>query len=128
MAAGIDRETVRYYEQQGLLPGTTRTASGYRKYSSGALRRLEFIHEAKGLGFTLAEIRELLELSSYRERDCYKVLIKAQRKQEEVRQKIRNLHALYEALDRLTTACSGRCRIDECPILAALSRGPNPAS
>jgi len=59
---GINLETVRFYERQGLLPKTPRSASGYRLFSSDAARRLKFIKRAQELGFSLREIRELLAL------------------------------------------------------------------
>ena len=123
-AAGINGETIRYYEQEGLLPGTGRTRAGYRKYTPEALRRLSLIRQAKALGFTLKEIAELLRLSSYRESECEGVLQKAEEKRGEVRRKIRDLKALDLALSRLTKACSGRCRMEECPILEALTAAP----
>ena len=59
-AAGVNVETIRYYERRGLLEEPPRSASGYRQYSPDDLWRLQFIARAKGLGFTLAEIGELL--------------------------------------------------------------------
>lgn len=60
--AGVNLETVRYYERRGLLPRLPRSASGYRLFLAEAARRLRFIRRAQELGFLLAEIRELLSL------------------------------------------------------------------
>jgi MerR family copper efflux transcriptional regulator len=66
--AGVGIDTIRYYEREGLLPKPRRRASGYRDYGSEVVERLRFIRRAKDLGFTLEEIRELLALSTDRER------------------------------------------------------------
>ena len=67
--ADVAIDTVRYYERQGLLPAPERTQSGYRSYAADDVARLRFIRRAKTLGFTLAEIRELLALSARRDQD-----------------------------------------------------------
>lgn len=61
-AAGVGVETVRFYERVGLIPDPPRRPSGYREYPPDAVHRIEFIKRAKALGFTLAEIGELLSL------------------------------------------------------------------
>ena len=66
--AGVGIDTIRYYEREGLLPEPQRRASGYRDYGPDVVERLRFIRRAKDLGFTLEEIRELLALSTDRER------------------------------------------------------------
>ena len=65
----VNIDTVRYYERQGLLPAPQRLASGYRLYDQRDVSRLRFVRRAKALGFTLVEIRELLDLSSHRDDD-----------------------------------------------------------
>src|SRR3546814_19002307 len=62
--AGVAIDTVRYYERHGILPEPRRQASGYRRYGEDDVARLRFVRRAKGLGFTLTEIRDLLALSS----------------------------------------------------------------
>lgn len=69
-AAGIEVTTVRFYERKGLLPAPPRRASGYRIYDQAAVQRLHFIHQAKQLGFSLAEIAELLALRVRPGRTC----------------------------------------------------------
>ncbi|HKA04646.1 MAG TPA: MerR family transcriptional regulator, partial [Acidimicrobiales bacterium] len=77
-AAGISVETIRYYERRGLLPAPGRTGAGYRQYSGDDLWRLGFIRRAKDLGFTLAEITELLGRRT--DRSVLEVLAAAQAK------------------------------------------------
>ena len=67
--AEVNIDTVRYYERQGLLPAPQRLRSGYRQYEAQDVSRLRFVRRAKALGFTLIEIRDLLELSRHREKD-----------------------------------------------------------
>ncbi len=84
--AGID--TVRFYEREGLLPRPQRQASGYRNYEPSAVARLSFIRRAKALGFTLSEIRELLELSGRRENDMAGLKVAATEKLTDVEAKL----------------------------------------
>jgi len=67
--AGVNIDTIRYYERQGLLEPAARTASGYRTFDRADLERLRFILRSKSLGFTLAEISDLLSLTSSRASD-----------------------------------------------------------
>jgi MerR family copper efflux transcriptional regulator len=98
--AEVGVDTVRYYERNRLLPEPARRLSGYREYKADDVRRLRFIRRARDLGFSLADIRELLMLSEDRERG------------------VRGLKARAEA--RLVDACPGHGALDRCPILAAL--------
>lgn len=116
--AGVGIDTVRYYEREGLLEPRERLASGYRRYSQLEIRRLRFIRKAQALGFSLAEIRELLTLSSHR--DVGRVKKKAEAKLADVRQRITELERVKAALTDLVKACPGHGRAEECPILQAL--------
>jgi MerR family copper efflux transcriptional regulator len=115
---GID--TVRYYERHHLLPEAPRRLSGYREYQLDDIKRLRFIRRAKDLGFTLAEIRELLALSIDRERGVRGVKARAESRLAEVEQRIRELQQVRRGLKRLIAACPGQGPLDRCPILAAL--------
>lgn len=115
---GID--TVRYYERNRLLPEAPRRLSGYREYDRGDVKRLRFIRRAKDLGFTLAEIRELLALSVDRERGVRGVKARAETRLAEVERRIRELQHVRRGLKRLIAACPGHGPLDRCPILAAL--------
>ena len=121
--AGVNIETVRYYERRGLLPEPARTASGYRRYEPGALARLRFIKRAQGLGFTLHEVEELLALRVRGGATCDAVGRKTRAKIALVRAKLRELEAMEKSLTRLAAACDARRPTGECPILHALEEG-----
>jgi Cu(I)-responsive transcriptional regulator len=119
--ARVNIDTIRYYERQGLLPPATRSASGYRKYSQRDLERLHFILRSKDLGFTLAEIGELLSLTSGRESDMHGVKRKAEQRLAQVEQKIAELQRVKRGLRKLIDVCPGRGELESCPIVAALN-------
>jgi len=116
-------QTIRYYEREGLLPQPPRLPSGYRVYAEPTVRRLRFIKRAQELGFTLAEIRDLLALRIDHDRDRSEVRAIAEAKVADIEQKIRTLSAMKEALVRLTEHCSGHGPASECPILESLDYG-----
>lgn len=115
---GVGIDTVRYYERNGLLSPRSRLASGYRRYSEQEVTRLRFIRRAQALGFTLKEIRELLALSA--QKDVARVKRSAQRKLEDVQQRLASLQRIRDGLAKLVDACPGHGRVAECPILKAL--------
>jgi len=117
---GVNLQTIRYYEREGLLPQPPRLPSGYRVYSEPTVRRLRFIKRAQELGFTLAEIRDLLSLRIDHDRDRSEVRAIAEAKVADIEEKIRTLSAMKEALGRLTEHCSGHGPASECPILESL--------
>lgn len=118
--AGLAIDTVRYYEREGLLQKPARTPAGYRQYASDAVARLRFIRQAKELGFTLSEIRELLALKVAPGKSCADVRARTQAKIADVEQRIAQLARMKRALARLASACSGRGPTSECPIIEAL--------
>ena len=118
--AQVAVDTVRYYERNRLLPEAPRRPSGYREYDQDDVKRLRFIRRAKALGFTLAEIRELLALSVDRERGVRGVKDRAQTRLAEVERRIRELEHVRQGLTRLIADCPGHGALDRCPILAAL--------
>ena len=89
--AGVNPETVRYYEKTGLLPKAKRTESGYRLFSEEDVKRIKFIKRAKELGFTLKEIKELLELRFENQGECQEVRKLAEEKLQDVEKKIQDL-------------------------------------
>lgn len=120
--AGVNLETVRYYERRGLLPSPPRSASGYRLFPPDAARRLRFIRRAQDLGFSLTEIRELLSLrvsATARSTDIRK---RAKAKIADIEAKIRSLDSMKRTLRKLTNACEGSAPIAECPILESLDK------
>ena len=119
-SAGLAIDTVRYYEREGLLEKPARTASGYRHYTTDAIARLRFIRQAKELGFTLSEIRELLTLRVAPGKSCADVKARAETKIADVEQRIAQLNRMKRALAKLATACSGRGPTSACPILEAM--------
>ncbi len=118
--AGINVETVRYYERTGIMPQPRRKPSGYRYYTEEDLARLKFILHAKELGFTLREIRELLELRVDPETTCEDVRQQAEAKLTDIEQKIADLQRIHNALQKLAAACREKGPTGECPILEAL--------
>jgi len=118
-SAGVAIDTVRYYERNGLLQPAGRLASGYRRYGEAELRRLRFIRRAKALGFSLEDIRTLLELSA--ERSVAKVKRAAQLKLANIEARIAELERVGAGLRKLIAACPGHGRAEACPILNALT-------
>ncbi len=122
--ADVNIDTVRYYERQGLLPEPQRLRSGYRQYASGDVSRLRFVRRAKALGFRLQEIRDLLELSSHRERDMAGMKTAAMEKLDDVEQKLTELTRIRDGLKILVASCPGHGALEQCPILNALTEDP----
>ena len=119
--AEVPIDTVRYYEREGLIPPPVRRASGYRDYLEADVDRLRFMRRAKGLGFTLHEIRDLLSLTAMSGDDMAALNAQTQAKLRDVEERIHSLTRIREALKSLVTACPGHGALDRCPILAALS-------
>ena len=119
--AEVPIDTVRYYEREGLIPPPVRRASGYRDYLEADVDRLRFMRRAKGLGFTLQEIRELLGLTAMSGEDMASLKARAQAKLHDIDDRIRALNRVREALKGLVAACPGHGALERCPILAALS-------
>ena len=118
--ADVGVETVRFYEREGLLDEPDRRASGYRQYDEDVVRRLAFIRQAKELGFTLKEIKELLSLKLDPSTTCADVKERAETKIEDIESKIRTLQRMKRALVKVTRSCSGSGPTSECPILEAI--------
>jgi MerR family mercuric resistance operon transcriptional regulator len=118
--AGLAIDTVRYYEREGLLQKPARTASGYRHYTTDAVARLRFIRQSKELGFSLAEIKDLLALRVTPGKSCADVRAHAEHKVADVDRRIASLKRVRGALVKLASACSGKGPVSQCPILEAL--------
>ncbi len=117
---GVNLQTIRYYEREGLVPEPPRLASGYRMFPETAVRRVHFIKRAQELGFSLAEIRELLSLREDTRAGSQAMHERAQAKIADIEQKIRTLRAMKSALHRLAEKCPGCGPLSDCPILDAL--------
>jgi len=119
-ALGVNVQTVRYYERRGLLLPRERDNSGYRRYDEESVRRLRFIVRAKALGFTLLEIKDLLNLRVQGSASCERVRVRASEKLMVVEEKVRALISLQEVLQGLVDSCDKRSATEECPILRVL--------
>lgn len=119
---GINLETVRFYERQGLLPKPPRSASGYRLFPADAARRLKFIRRAQELGFSLSEIRELLALRLSTRTTSAEIRKCAEAKIADIEGKIRSLDEMRKSLLKLVRSCAGCAPLSECPILESLDR------
>jgi MerR family mercuric resistance operon transcriptional regulator len=122
-AAGVNLETVRYYERRGLIPEPPRRSSGYRQYSEDYIGRIRSIKRAQDLGFSLDEVAELFALRVDPETACDQVKQQAEWKITEVRTKIGILQQIEQTLVDLVAACDKREPTGDCPILEALNRG-----
>jgi MerR family mercuric resistance operon transcriptional regulator len=120
--AGVNVQTLRYYERRGLLKEPERRRSGYREYPPGAVQLIRFIKRAQELGFTLAEVEELLTLRSDQRASCSRVRAAAQAKIENIEEKLRSLRAMKRALKILVGSCATERSPRECPILEALDQ------
>jgi len=120
--AGVNLETVRYYERRGLLPKPPRSASGYRLFPSDAARRLRFIRRAQELGFSLKEIRELLSLRVLRNTTSRDIRARAEAKIADIEAKICSLGSMKKILRKLTGVCNGCAPLAKCPILESLDK------
>ena len=118
--AGVNIQTLRYYERRGLLPKTQRLASGYREYDAADVALVRFIKNAQELGFTLKEIGELIELRAERSRSDEDVRQLATRKIEEMDRRIRQLTEMKGELAALLERCSSTACLDNCVVLDAL--------
>jgi MerR family mercuric resistance operon transcriptional regulator len=118
--AGVNVQTVRYYERRGLIPAPPRRASGYREYNEETVRRIRFIRHAKDLGFTLDEIAELLAIRAEPGAPCAEVRDRARAKVSDIDERIESLKRMRDVLSALTEKCSGTGPVKGCPILDAL--------
>ncbi|HEV2385987.1 MAG TPA: MerR family DNA-binding protein [Candidatus Acidoferrales bacterium] len=118
--AGVNLETVRFYERRGLLPKPPRNRSGYRLFPAEAARQLRFIRRAQELGFSLAEIGELLSLRVSRRASSAAVRARAEAKASDIERKIGSLESMRRALLKLTRVCDGCGPAARCPILESL--------
>lgn len=117
---GVKVTTIRYYENEGLMPLADRSEGNQRRYAKEHLERLRFIRHARDLGLPTASVKELVALSSEPDQDCKVVNIIALTHLEDVRDRITRLKSLEVELKRIVQSCNGGT-IGECSVLAALS-------
>ncbi|MBL4832834.1 MAG: MerR family transcriptional regulator [Pseudomonas sp.] len=118
--AGVATQTIRYYEQQGLMPAPQRTQSNYRRYPEDAVARLQFIVHAKQWGFTLEEVRELLLLQDANGDRAQAKRI-AGEKLGKIREQIESLRRIEAVLAKTFAECSGTGSVAGCPIVEAIA-------
>jgi len=118
--SGISAKMVRHYESLGLLPRVARTDSGYRQYSEADVHTLRFIKRSRDLGFSMAEIAELVTLWQNRRRTSASVKRIAQKHVDELTARIEAMQAMQRTLRQLLHHCHGDERPD-CPILDDLA-------
>ena len=122
-ASGISERMIRHYEKIGLMPAAARRNSGYRDYDSRDVHTLTFIGRARDLGFSVDEIRKLLELWQDRSRASHHVKALALARAAELKRKERTLHEMRRSLEHLAASCHGDERPD-CPIIGELEGQP----
>jgi len=116
--ANVSIETIRYYQQIGLLQEPAKPLRGFRIYNEDNIRRLKFIKKAQRLGFSLPEISELLDIGSGQ---CSDIQAKAKQKRNQICQQIKELKALESTLDSLIDSCDITDVQTSCPIVMSLS-------
>lgn len=122
--AQVTADSIRFYEREGLIKPTRKSEAGYRLYTDEAIRRLGFIRHAQQCGFSLGEIRELLDLRGTDSACCDDIYRVAVEKKLLLAKKIKALDAMSSALSGLIEICThDRQSLDECPILGALEQG-----
>lgn len=124
--AGVNVETIRFYERRGLIEQPPRPDRSFREYSPEIVRRVCFIREAQNLGFSLSEVAELLALRADPKANCDDVRAQAEAKRAEVNEKIRKLKSINKALDRLIAECPKKGNLSSCPIICAIDRTNQP--
>src|SRR5580700_10799127 len=119
-AGGVKVVTIRYYEHVDLMPAPPRTPGNYRIYRREHLHRLQFVRRCRDLGFTLAQLRDLLHLSVQSRMRCSGIDRITENYLREIEGKIADLRRLAAQLRRIKNRCPGEGRIADCRILAAL--------
>lgn len=119
--SGVSAKTIRYYESVGLISEAARRDNGYRDYSKADLHTLRFIQRARTLGFSMAEVEDLLALWRNKRRKSAAVKAVAMAKIGEIERKVAALEAMKRTIHHLAANCHGDAR-PECPILDELAR------
>ena len=117
---GVHVETIRYYERIGILPKPDRSPGGQRLYPEQYRWRLAFVRRARDLGFSLDDVRALLQLTGGQPMACAKVKGITEKHVADIRQKIKDLNQLERMLSAMVTQCKGE-EASDCPILATLA-------
>jgi DNA-binding transcriptional MerR regulator len=119
-SAGVGVETIRFYERKGLLRQPAKSDSGFRNYDFAEAARIRFVKRAQELGFTLREVKELLDLQTTERITGSQIKARADAKRLEIKKKITDLRKMEKSLERLSMICGHgpqairECRIFEC--------------
>ncbi|MFT3718476.1 Cu(I)-responsive transcriptional regulator [Pseudorhodoferax sp.] len=119
-ASGVSAKMIRHYESLGLFPEAARSEAGYRRYGDREIATLRFIRHSRDLGFSLAQIRDLLDLWRDRKRPSRQVKALAEAHLAELDAKLAELQAVKATLEHLVHCCHGDDRPD-CPIIDTLA-------
>lgn len=120
--AGVNRETLRYYERRGLLKPARRTESGYRVYDQESAARLSFIKRAQGFGFSLDEISDLLKMKPENPRSCNRVMTMLDSKLEELDARIAEMKRFHRQLAGYRKRCDDAlAEGDSCPVILTVA-------
>lgn len=122
--AGVNTETLRYYERRGLVTEPPRTPGGYRDYPAAAVDLLRFIKRAQGLGFTLDEIEELLHLDTGGPDSCDAARALAEHRRADLAARIRDLQRMHDSLAELVATCDLPRDDRSCALLQAIETHP----
>lgn len=117
LASNTDAQTIRYYERQGLMEEPVRTESNYRVYTHDAVERLTFIKRAKGIGFSLNDIKVLLGMADGKVQRCDEVREFAETRLAKLRSQIEHLKSMETILADLVGQCAVSETLKNCPIL-----------
>lgn len=115
-AAGVNIETIRYYQRIGLVKEPGKPATGFRKYTANIIEQIKFVKRAQQLGFSLQEISDLISIGNGH---CSDVRVRAEEKRNKIDKQIRDLQALRNTLDQLISECADNNR-QQCPIIETL--------
>ena len=125
-AAGVNVETIRFYQRKGLLPEPDKPYGSIRRYDEADVARVRFVKSAQRLGFSLDEIGDLLRLEDGTH--CEEARSLAEHKLKDVREKLADLTRMGTALSELVSACQARKGNVSCPLIASLQGGKAPCS
>ena len=117
---GVNVQTIRFYEREGLLPRLPRSAAGYRQFDVDVIKRIQFIQHAQDVGFTLREISDLLSLRADSNGSCEDVQCYAEEKIAELEERMAKFQSMKRALENLSAMCESGLPATACPILEAL--------
>jgi len=118
--AGVNPQTILYYERRGLLPAPSRSSNGYRLFNDMSVQRIHFIKRAQELGFTLKQIIALLALQGEHNASCAEVSAMALSHLKDIEAKILDLQRMRNALLPLVDACPKEGSLKSCPIMDSL--------